>query len=129
MKDEIFKDLKTAYKTGEFLVSTKSLIAEATEQNFTDDYDFRLLTIFFTDLADEEDKDEHPLVEVRIKHTANTEGEIISLVFQTQGAKKEVEDIDEELKFVADLIETYTEKFLNEFPDCILRWDFLGQEE
>lgn len=134
MVDDIFKNLKNAYTLGEMITSMKDIFREASGDEEVGDltaYDFRLLSVYFTDLGDEEDKTEHPLLQVRIRHTDDMpEGsKELVLVFQTMGAHKPIEDIDEELRYVANLIEGYTERFCGDFPDAVLRWDFMGDDE
>lgn len=134
MVDDIFKNLKNAYMLGEMITSMKDIFREASGDEEVGDltaYDYRLASVYFTDLGDEEDKTEYPLLQVRVRHTDDMpdgEKELV-LVFQTIGAHKPVDDIDEDLRYVANLIEGYTERFCGDFPDAVLRWDFMGEDE
>lgn len=134
MVDDILKNLKNAYTLGKMITSMKDIFREASGDEEVGDlsaYDLRLVSVYFTDLGDEEDKDEHQLLQVRIRHTDDMEEgqEEIVLVFNTYGAHKPLEEVDEDLRFAAKIIENYTQKFLEDFPDAVLRWDFMGDDE
>ncbi len=134
MVEEIFNEMKRAYSMGKMITSMKDIFREASGDEEVGDlsaYDLRLVSVYFTDLGDEEDKTEHQLLQVRIRHMEDMEEgqEEIVLVFNTYGAHKPLEDVDEDLRFAAKVIENYTEKFVGEFPDAVLRWDFMGDDE
>lgn len=131
---DIFNEMKRAYSMGKMITSMKDIFREASGDEEVGDlsaYDLRLVSVYFTDLGDEEDKTEHPLLQVRIRHTDDMEEgqEEIVLVFNTYGAHKPLEDVDEDLRFAAKVIENYTERFCEDFPDAVLRWDFMGDDE
>ena len=140
MKKEIYDGLKRAYECGEMLATNKEMWAAMGEEGGElSAYDFRLLSIYFKDLADDADHEEHPLLQIRVrtpKEEDRKEGEVYDykeemvFVFNSQGMKTPIKDNLEYLFTTsAEIIEEYTEDFLTDFPDAVLRWDFMGQDD
>lgn len=135
MVEDITKRMKQAYTMAKMIIGMKEVFADAADGDDigeVSDYDFRLLSVFFTDYGDEEDKAEHPLLQIRVRTSKEEENrgeEELAMVFNTYGARKPVEDIDEDLFNTAQIIEKYTEKFLVEYPDAVLRWNYMGDDD
>ena len=126
MNDDLYEELKKRYTSAKTIIAAKWL-ADEMEDKEEDTYDVPLVTIYYKDLA-EEQPFEAPLMQVRVRDDNDGRGEEIVLVFTQEGCFKSVEDIDEELHFAAEVMENYTEGFLNKFPDAVLRYVWFGDD-
>ena len=120
MKEELFKELQEQYKFAKGMIFAKWLSDEM-EGKEEDKYDVALFTIYYKDLA-EDVPIELPLVQVRIRKDEDKDYEEIVLVMGMVGANKEMED-EKDLEFCAEKIEWFTERFLEDFPDAIYRYE------
>lgn len=125
MVDEIYNDLKKTYDSIKLVLAAKELSIEM-EGNETEDetYDIPLLTIYYKDLA-EEVPNEYRLLQVRVRKFKDYEEELV-IVMSSNGATKKVENIEEDLKSAAEMVEKATEEFLLVAPDIVYRWEWLG---
>ena len=106
MVKDIQKELKKRYLMGKHLKESMGWLGIET----------RLLTIW-------KGKDDC-LVEVHIKD--NEEGFFLIIYHLDLKGTREINDIDEELQLAAELVEEFTEEWLESHPDDELVWDWLG---
>lgn len=121
MTEEIFDNLKKRYNTVRIALAAKWLSNEMENKETEESYDIPLLTIFYKELDNGSVK--HPLIQVRMR--SNGQDSEFVMVFQNNGAFKKTEDADEDLRFIAEKIEDYTEKFLDKFDDITLEWEWI----
>lgn len=121
MTEEIFDNLKKRYNTVRIALAAKWLSNEMENKETEESYDIPLLTIFYKELDNGSVK--HPLIQVRMR--SNGQDSEFVMVFQNNGAFKKTEDADEDLRFIAENIEGYTEKFLDKFDDITLEWEWI----
>lgn len=120
MVEEIKNNLLKTYNTVKLVIAAKELSMEMDNGDEYDcDYDIPLLQINYRDLADGENKNlVSPLLQVRVRKFKDYEEELV-IVMTSNGATKKVENIEEDLKSAAEMVEKATEDFLLEFPDVV----------
>ena len=128
MVETIFNQLKKKYTDAKLVVAAKWLAETVDGNDDETKYDLPLVTIYYKDFA-EENPFEYPLMQVRVRDDAEGRGEEIVLVFSSEGCFKSVQELEEELQYAADVIEKYTEGFLEKFPDCVLRYEWYGDDK
>lgn len=106
MNLDIKKELKKRYLMGKHLKESMGWLGIET----------RLLTIW----KGEDDG----LLQVRVKD--NEEGFILSIRILDKIGTREISNIDEELQLAAEMVEEFTEEWLETHPDDELVWDWLG---
>ena len=114
MKEEIFKELKKRYEQARFVASLPALMEEndvqiedeeGNELKPMSNYDVRLLTIFIKNIG-ERDDEAAPVLQVRVRWLEGEE--------------------EEKLEEVAGVIEHISEGLVENFPDKVLVWNWLG---
>lgn len=102
----------------------KKIVEAMKETNNIKNYDFRLVTISIKEI-DEDNEEESRVLEIRCRREQDADEELV-IVAAEKGLTKAVEDIDEDLKALAGIIEAVTEGLVGEFPDKVLVWNWLG---
>lgn len=125
MKDELIKDLKKRYVMGKNTIKTIAMMNGADDNDAVDTYDIRLLTISVKDI-DEPDEAAQMMMQVRLRKDDDKDYEEFVIVSNTKGATRPVTDLDADIATLAEIIESLTEKFVEEFKDKVLLWDWLG---
>ena len=125
MKDELIKDLKKRYVMGKNTIKTIAMMNGADDNDAVDTYDIRLLTISIKDI-DEPDEAAQMMMQVRLRKDDDKDYEEFVIVSNTKGATRPVTDLDADIATLAEIIESITEKFVEEFKDKVLLWDWLG---
>ena len=125
MKDELIKDLKKRYFMGKKTIKTIAMMNGADDNDTVDTYDIRLLTINIKDI-DEPDEAAQPMMQVRLRKDDDKDYEEFVIVSNTKGATRPITDLDADIATLAEIIESLTEKFVEEFKDKVLLWDWLG---
>lgn len=124
MEKELYEDLKKTYDSVKLVLAAKSLSIEMEKgEEYDCQYDLPLLTITYRDLGDEENSNlEYRLLQVRVRDDNDGRGEQLAIVMTTNGAFKCVNDIDEDLKSAAEIVEKATEEFLTMSPDVVYNY-------
>ncbi len=121
MKREIFNDLIKRYYAGKEIL--KGL--QTTEDDPIFAYDFRLLTIGIRGI-DEDDENATRLLDLRCRKNKEKDCEELVIVTGNKGAVRDVTNIEEDLKGAAEVIEIITAGLVENFPDDVLVWSWLG---
>lgn len=128
MEQELFEQLKKKYTDAMLVVAAKWL-AETIDGNDEEaKYDLPLVTVYYKDFA-EENPFEYPLMQVRVRDDMEGRGREIVLVFSSEGCFKTIEEPDEELRYAAEVMDKYCFGFLEKFPDCVLRYEWYGDDK
>ena len=125
MVEELHRDLKKTYDSVKLVIAAKGLAIEMEQgEEYDCEYDIPLLKVSYRDLAEGEDNNlVFPLIQVRVRKDKGCEEELV-VVMSTNGATKVVNNIDEDLKSAAEIVEKATEDFLTLSPDVVYSYTF-----
>lgn len=134
MKDEILRDLKKSYNMAHFLATLPQLVEESDVQiedengeglHLLPNYDVRLVTILVRGI-DEKDSEASPVMQVRLRKLGDEDEEKLIVVLSEHVYN--APSNEESLETLADVMEKMSEGLVEEYPDKVLIWNWLGDE-
>lgn len=137
LQKSIYEDLKRAYEAAHMVVDTKEIFEALAADEGLDlkgcpsAYEVRLLTIYYSSTMESETADKTPLCQLKVRHTdsMNEGEEELVMMLMTSAAKKIVKNIDEDLMEAAHMLEVITQKYVADFPDDMLWWKYMGDDD
>lgn len=137
LQKSIFEDLKRAYVAAHMVVDTKEIFEALAADEGLDlkgcpsAYEVRLLTIYYSSTMDGETADKTPLCQLKVRHTdgMNEGEEEMVMMLMTSAAKKTITNIDDDLMEAAHILEVITQKYVADFPDDMLWWNYMGDDD
>ena len=118
MKQELIKDLKRSY--GIALVTAKTL-GKAEQVDLSAGWTARMVSVT-THPVDEPETENH-LITIRIRK--NKDNYTLELFIRSMEGTRDFDDIDEAIETAAEILESLTEKFAEQF-DEVMEWNWLG---